>query len=209
MSSRDIKDEEKAQARDNGVQINTITVAKDAIALIVNENNPLDELSIEQIRLIFTGIIRDWAAIGGRPGEISAYTRNTASGNYNVFQELGMEDEDYSNLTQKMAGNEQIAAEVATNRNGIGYVGLAYIDTPGIKVVKVNGFKPTPESVTGGYYPIARALYYLTGSELSPVASDFIGFTLGQEGQRIVAEVDFVPVGGVAGSGDLHESRVI
>ena len=194
MSSRDIKEEELAQAREQGVEIRTITVAKDAIALIVNEANPIGELRTDQIRLIFTGVVRNWAAFGGRPGDISAYTRNTASGTYKVFQKLAMDDEDYSVLAQKMAGNEQIAAEVATNRNGIGYVGLAYVDTPGVKVVKVDGFMPTPRNVVNGSYPLARPLYYLTDGEPRGMTRKFVEYSLGATGQRIAAEVHFVPV---------------
>lgn len=194
MSSRDIREKEIAEAKSNGVDMQTIVVAKDAIAVIVNEKNPISKLSVEQIGAIFTGKIANWAGIGGKPGDISGYTRNTSSGTYKVFQSLAMNKEDYGDQTQKMAGNEAIASEVANNENGIGYVGLAYIDTPGIKVVMVNGVAPSNESVNNGSYVLARPLYYLSNGEPTGLAKQFVDFTLGPKGQKIVSDIHFVPV---------------
>lgn len=191
MSSRDPKDKEVAKAKTKGVDMKTITVAKDGIAIIVNESSPLDSISLEEIELIFSGDVTDWSGISTQTGTISAYTRNTSSGTYAVFQKLGMSSRDYGADTQKMAGNEQIAAEVANNPNGIGYVGLAYINTPGVKVLPVEGAAPdSPE------YPLARPLYYLLdgNKELSSAANDFIGFTFSPEGQAIISGVHFLPV---------------
>lgn len=191
MSSRDPKEKEYAKALSNGVDMRAITVAKDGIAIIVNESNPLSGITLEQIEMIFTGDVTDWSGVSAKTGSVSAYTRNTSSGTYAVFQEMAMASRDYGTDTQKMAGNEQIAAEVAKNPNGIGYVGLAYIGTPGIKVLPVNG--ALPESPK---YPIARPLYYLINknAELSPLASEFIGFSMSPEGQAIVNRVHFLPI---------------
>ena len=191
MSSRDPKDKEVAKAKSKGVDMKAITVAKDGIAIIVNESSPLESISLEEIELIFSGDVTDWSGISTQTGTISAYTRNTSSGTYAVFQKLGMSSRDYGAETQKMAGNEQIAAEVAKNPNGIGYVGLAYINTPGVKVLPVNGQAPdSPE------YPLARPLYYLinTNTVRSSAANDCIGFTFSPEGQEIIHQVHFLPV---------------
>lgn len=191
MSSRDPKDKEVAKAKAKGVDMKTITVAKDGIAIIVNESNPLESISLEEIELIFSGDVTDWSGISTETGTISAYTRNTSSGTYAVFQKLGMSSRDYGAETQKMAGNEQIAAEVAKNPNGIGYVGLAYINTPGVKVLPVNGAAPDAAN-----YPLARPLYYLInkGNALSSTANDFIGFTMSPEGQSIINRVHFLSI---------------
>ena len=150
-----------------------------------------NSITLEQIEMIFSGDATDWSAISAQTGDISAYTRNTSSGTYAVFQKLGMNSRDYGSDTQKMAGNEQIASEVAKNPNGIGYVGLAYINTPGIKVLPVNGAAPDSAA-----YPLARPLYYLInkGKKLSPLANDFIGFSMSPEGQAIVNRVHFLPL---------------
>lgn len=191
MSSRDVKEKEIAKAQSKGVEINKITVAKDGIALIVNEANPLDSIALEEVELIFSGDAADWSAISAQTGSISAYTRNTSSGTYAVFQKMAMGSRDYGSETQKMAGNEQIASEVAKNMNGIGYVGLAYLSTPGIKVLPVNGAQPDSKD-----YPLARPLYYLTNKvePLSPLAQQFINFSLSEAGQKIVKSVHFLPV---------------
>jgi phosphate transport system substrate-binding protein len=191
MSSRDVKSKEIANAKSKGVDLQTITVAKDGIAIIVNEANPLMSITLEEVELIFSGDVTDWSGITAQTGDISAYTRNTSSGTYAVFQELGMSSRDYGTDTQKMAGNEQIASEVAKNPNGIGYVGLAYIATPGVKVLPVNGSAPDAKD-----YSLARPLYYLVnkGKALSPLTDEFVKFSLSPEGQEIVKRVHFLSI---------------
>ncbi len=105
-----------------------------------------------------------------------------------------MKKRDYAKSSQKMAGNEQIVAEVAKNANGIGYVGLAYVSAPGIKVVPIDGGLPNKESVLAKKYPYARPTFYYTNGEPSGEAAKFIEFTLSDEGQKIVQKVGFVPV---------------
>jgi len=191
MTSRAPSVKEIARAKAKGVELKTITVAKDGIAVIVNESNPIQSISLSELEAIFTGDVSDWAAIGATSGAISAYTRNTASGTYNVFRTEAMASRDYGDNTQKVAGNEQIAAEIAGNVNGIGYVGLAYTETPGIKVLPVEGMLPRAAD-----YPLNRTLFYLVDANirLSPVANDFIGFTLSPQGQHIIESVEFVPI---------------
>jgi len=192
MSSRLPKDKEFAKAKANGVDMTPIEVGKDGIAIIVNASNPLDSITSEQVEMIFTGDVVDWSAISLQTGRISAYTRNTSSGTYRVFQRLALNSRDYGPNTQKMAGNENIASEVANNPNGIGYVGLAYIDTPGVKVLPVDGHRPDNRKK----YPFARPLYYLIDRNETPseAANDFIGFTLSPRGQTMVEDVDFLPI---------------
>lgn len=194
MSSRDVRPQEIAEAKSKGVDMRTIVVARDGIAVIVNEKNPITKLTVDQVGRIFTGKVTNWVAVGGRPGGISAYTRNTSSGTYKSFQELAMDKEDYGDQTQKMAGNEQIAAEVANNPNGVGYVGLAYVETPGVKVVAVNGVMPTIKTINSGDYALARPLYYLVDGEPTGVAKEFVDFSLSPKGQKIVKDVHFVPL---------------
>jgi phosphate transport system substrate-binding protein len=195
MSSRPVSDQELAQAKANGVDMKSIVVAYDGIAVIVNKDNPIDELTKEQVHQIFTGQVSDWTAVGGMPGAISIYTRNTASGTYKDFQKMAMHSEDYAKSSQKMAGNEQIASEVAKNPSGIGYVGLAYTDIPGVKVIKVQGSVPSKESIRAGKYPYSRETYYvINANKKNPLAQQFIDFTLSDDGQKIVDAVHFVPI---------------
>lgn len=194
MSSREAKATEVSAAAAKGVDLQPTIVVFDGIAILVNENNPLKKLRKRQIEQIFTGDVTDWSSVGGNPGPISIYTRNTASGTYSDFKSLAMKRRDYAPSSQKMAGNEQIAAEVAGNPNGIGYVGLAYMDTPGTAVVAIDGHLPTQASVVAKDYPYARPTFYYTNGEPEGVAADFIEYTLGEEGQQVAADIGFVPV---------------
>src|SRR5207237_3627048 len=101
--------------------------------------------------------VTHWSAAGGSGSKISVYTRKSSSGTYSEFKELAMKKRDYAADSQKMAGNEQIASEVSTNPNGVGYVGLAYTKASGIKVVAIDGAVPSKESVLVTAYTYARA----------------------------------------------------
>jgi len=194
MSSRRARATEVSGAAAKGVTMKPIIVCYDGMAVIVNENNPITALTKRQVEQIFTGDVTDWSAVGGNPGNLSIYTRNTASGSYSDWKDLAMKKRDYSKASQKMAGNEQIAAEVGKNPNGIGYVGVAYIKSPGVKLIPIDGHSPTKEEVLSKKYPYARPNFYYTNGEASGAAAQFIEFTLSEAGQKIVEKVGFIPV---------------
>lgn len=193
MSSRDAKDEEKNNFTAKGQSLVEHVAAWDMIGVIVNDANGVRNLSLKQIEGIFTGDIKDWSEVGGKAGKISVYTRNTASGTYKTFQELAMAKRDYGSASQKMAGNEQIATEVAGNANGIGYVGLAYADKDGLKAVKVDDVSPKPRNKAE--YPLSRKLYYYTVGEPSGAAKKFLEWaTKSEDAKTIIDKVGFIPV---------------
>jgi phosphate transport system substrate-binding protein len=193
MSSRRAKPTEMSAATARGVTLKPIIVAYDGMAAIVNVSNPLAKLTLRQVEQIFTGDITDWSAVGGKPGKISVYTRNTSSGSYSDWKDLAMKKRDYARSSQKMAGNEQIAAEVAKNPNGIGYVGLAYIHVEGVKVVAIDGILPSKETVQNKKYAYARPTFYYTNGEPAGEAAKFVEFTLSESGQKIAEKIGFVP----------------
>jgi phosphate transport system substrate-binding protein len=194
MSSRRAKPTEMSAGTAKGITLKPTVVAYDGIGVIVNGGSPLSTLTKRQVEQIFAGDITDWSQVGGPAGKISVYTRNTSSGTYADFKELAMKKRDYAPSSQKMAGNEQIAAEVAKNANGIGYVGLAYLTDPGIKTVSIEGSLPTEQSVIAKSYPYARPTFYYTNGDPTGEAAKFVEFTLSDEGQRVVRKVGFVPV---------------
>jgi phosphate transport system substrate-binding protein len=194
MSSRRARPTEMSAAMAKGVTMKPTIVAYDGIGVIVNAGNPLSALTKRQVEQIFAGDIKDWSQVGGTAGPISIYTRNTSSGTYSDFKDLAMKKRDYASSSQKMAGNEQIAAEVAKNANGIGYVGLAYLHDPGIKTVAIDGTVPTEDTVLAKQYPYARPTFYYTNGEPTGEAAKFIEFTLSDDGQKICRKVGFVPV---------------
>jgi phosphate transport system substrate-binding protein len=194
MSSREAKPAEVSAATAKGVNLKPTTVAYDGLGVIVNTSNPIKGLTKKQVEQIFTGEVNDWSAVGGSPGKISIYTRNTSSGTYSDWKELAMKKRDYAPSAQKMAGHEQIAAEVGKNPQGVGYVGLAYMKAAGIKVVPIDGTLPTQQAVIDKTWPYARPTFYYTNGEPSGLPKDFIEFTLSDAGQKIVDRVGFVPV---------------
>jgi phosphate transport system substrate-binding protein len=194
MSSRRAKTTEMSAAQAKGVNMKPTIVAYDGIAVAINAGNPLTTLTKRQVEQIFAGDITDWSAVGGTPGKISIYTRNTSSGTYSDFKDLAMNRRDYASSSQKMAGNEQIVAEVGKNPNGIGYCGLAYINDPAIRAVSIEGALPSKESVLAKKYPYARPTFYYTNGDPVGEAAKFLEFTLSDEGQKIVGKVGFVPI---------------
>lgn len=194
MSSRRAKPAEVGAASGKGVNMKPTIVAYDGIAVIVNSANSIKGLTKKQVEQIFTGEVTDWSAVGGSPGKISVYTRNTSSGTYSDFKELAMKKRDYAPSAQKMAGNEQIASEVGRNPGGTGYVGLAYTKAGGIKVVAIEGALPSAQTVHNKSYPYARPTFYYTNGEPTGDAKAFLDFTVGPAGQKIVSQVGFVPI---------------
>src|SRR5437588_9115700 len=194
MSSRRAKSSEIGAASAKGVNMKPTIVAYDGIAVIVNAGNPVKSLTKKQVEQIFTGEVTDWSVVGGSGGKISIYTRNTSSGTYSDFKELAMKKRDYASGSQKMAGNEQIASEVGKNPNGIGYIGLAYTRTTGIKVMPIEGVLPSTQTVHAKTYPYARPTFYYTNGEPAGLAKQFLDFTIGPAGQKTAAQVGFVPL---------------
>lgn len=199
MSSRRAKTTEMSAASAKGVTMKPLIVSFDGMAVIVNANNPITKLTMRQVEQLFVGEIADWGAVGGNPGAVSIYTRNTSSGTYQDWKDLAMKKRDYASSSQKMAGNEQIAAEVGKNASGIGYVGIAYVNAPGIKVVGIVNAAgkltmPTKASVQDKSYPYARPNFFYTNGEPSGLAAQFIDYVLSDEGQAIVEKSGFVPI---------------
>jgi phosphate transport system substrate-binding protein len=159
--------------------------------VIVNKNSPLASLTKAQVAKIFTGQIKDWSEIGGAPGKISIYTRNTSSGTYKDWQKLAMGGRDYPGTSLKMAGNEQIAQEVAKNKNGIGYVGLAYSKTAGTKALPVDGVQPVAQNAKK--YAYARLCYLYAPDKPTAEAQSFLDYVKSPAGQAIVQKVGFIP----------------
>src|SRR5450755_4822620 len=194
MSSRRAKPAEVGAASAKGVNMKPTIVAYDGMGVIVNASNPIKGLTKKQVEQIFTGDVTDWSAIGGSGGKISIYTRNTSSGTYSDWKELAMKKRDYAGGSQKMAGHEQIAAEVGKNANGVGYVGLAYTKASGIKVMSIDGVLPSVQTVHAKTYPYVRPTFYYTNGDATGLAKQFLDFTISGAGQKIVTQVGFVPI---------------
>lgn len=191
MSSRKAKPEEITAARAKGIKLNEVEACHDMIVVVVNKSNPVTKLTKDQVAKIFTGQVKDWSEVGGAPGPISIYTRNTSSGTYKDWQTLAMGGRNYASGSQKLAGTEQIAKEVAGNKNGIGYVGLAYSKSAGVADVTIDGVEPV--AANAKKYAYSRACYYYVPENAEAIVKEFVEFAVGKEGQEIAKRLGFVP----------------
>ena len=203
-ASRKIKDEEIEQAIANGIQPVEYIVARDAIGVIVNVENPIEKLSLQQVSDIYSGLINNWSELGGEDRPIVKLSRETNSGTHVYFLEsvirLGDSDDPtiFSADTLLLPSSEGIIAEVRDNPNAIGYDGLGYI-TSDVKVLAIqnqNGdyILPTVETVNLNTYPISRDLYiYVNGTPKGEVLA-YINWILSNAGQKIVMDLGFVPI---------------
>ena len=192
MSSRSAKAEEKDSFTATGKTLVGHVAAWDMIAVVANGKNGIRKLTLKQVEGIFTGDITDWSEVGGKSGKISVYTRNTASGTYKSFQKMAMSKRDYGSNSQKMAGNEQIAEEVAGNVRGIGYVGLAYAGKKGLRVLQVDGVSAKPRNKAK--YPLSRKLYYYTVGEPTGEVKKFLDWcTTSKKAAEVIDRVGFIP----------------
>ncbi len=204
-ASRQIKEDEKRAAEKNGVEPHEIQIARDAIGVIVNPANPVDQLTLQQISDIYSGKITNWQAVGGEDRPIVLLSRESNSGTHVFFLENVVRLGDSKNKalfspdTLLLPSSEGIIAEVRQNPNAIGYDGLGYI-TPEVKTLAVaakpsGGFvKPSIDTVNNGKYPIARPLFMYTRGEPTGAIKTYLDWILGPDGQQIVGQLGFVPL---------------
>ena len=204
-ASRRIKPEEIESAQANGSDPVEFVIARDAIAVIVNLENPIDELTLQQISDIYSGAITNWNQIGGEDRPIVRLSRETNSGTHVYFLEevlrLGQKENKtlFSTDTLLLPSSEGIGAEIRQNPNAIGYDGLGYV-TEEMKVIAVAREEgsayiiPSADSVNNGEYPIARDLYMYTNGEPTGAIQEYLDWILAPEAQEIVIELGFVPI---------------
>lgn len=204
-ASRQIKAEEISAAEDNGVYPLEHIIARDAIAVIVNPENPINRLTLQQISDIYTAKINNWSELGGEDRPIVRLSRETNSGTHVYFLEavirLGSKEDKtiFSADTLLLPSSEGIIAEVRDNPNAIGYDGLGYI-TSDVKVLKISKDPdsdyvfPSIETVNSNLYPISRDLYMYTNGNPEKFIQDYLDWILSEDGQLVVLELGFVPV---------------
>lgn len=204
-ASRQIKPEEIQQAKDNSVIPVEYIVARDAIAVIVNPQNPIKELTIQQLSDIYSGKINNWNEVGGENRVIVRLSRETNSGTHVFFLENVIRLGDPSNKTLfstdtlLLPSSEGITAETRDNPNVIGYDGLGYV-TADVKVIAVGRdtsgpfVMPSAISVNNGQYPIARDLYMYTNGQPVGAVFDYLTWLMTPDAQAIVTQLGFVPL---------------
>lgn len=204
-ASRAIKAEEIEAMQAKGVDPVEFVVAQDAIAIIVNPANPVQQLTLQQISDIYSGKYTNWQEVGGEDRPIVRLSRETNSGTHVYFLEevlrLGKSDNKtlFSADTLLLPSSEGITAEVRDNPNAIGYDGLGYV-TSDVKVVAVAAepggeyIFPSAETVSNQAYPIARDLYMYTAGEPQGIEKEYLVWIMSADAQIIVEELGFVPI---------------
>lgn len=194
--SRNVKDEEKGSVAEEYV------IAKDGVAVVVNPECTVEDLTIEQIRKIYTGEITNWKEVGGKDAPIVVVSREEGSGTRGAFTEItkvmtkNEAGEEVDNTTKEalvQGSTGAVMQTVATTPNTIGYVSLGSLSDT-VKALKVEGVGPTSETVLSGEYKISRPFLYVRGGDLTEAARMYIDFVMSEEGQAIVEENGFIPV---------------
>ena len=198
-SSRPMKpsEREKLKQRYNTLGVE-IKVAKDGLSIYENVAGSISELTLEQIKDIYTGKITNWKDVGGPNAKIIVYGRENSSGTYVYFKDVVLGGDDFTATMQSMPGTAAVVNAVAKDRYAIGFGGAAY--AKGIKFIKVKkdanspGFEPIAENVKSGDYPISRFLYIYTRSKPTGAIKEYIDWILSSEGQELVSKVGYFPV---------------
>lgn len=198
-SSRPIRTSETNSLKSRFATLgHAVPIARDGLSVYLHASNPIKELTLQQIREVYTGRITNWNQLGGPNAPIILYSRENSSGTYIYFRDVVLLGKDFSPRAQTLQGTAAVVNAVSKDPNGIGYGGAAY--AKGIKFAAVKkdaaspAYLPTLENVRGGQYPISRFLYLYLRAKPSGVARQFIDWALTAEGQALVSKVGYFPV---------------
>jgi phosphate transport system substrate-binding protein len=204
-ASREVTQKEIDTARSRNKKIVGTKIAKDGLSIIVNPANNVSNLTMAQLRDIYSGKITNWKQVGGKSGNsIVVVGRDTSSGTYGFFQEAVLDSGPYVKGMLSQPSNAAVAQAVSQSRDAIGYVGMAYADEYAakgrLKILAistksgVSGKVPTAATVQDGSYPLWRYLYCYTIGKPSGLAAEFLKFGLSSEGQSLVKRAEYLPL---------------
>ncbi len=218
QASRKMKPEEIQKAKDNGYDPQEHVVALDGLAVVVNAANPVKELSLGQVKAIYTGAVKKWSDLDpAYPAEeIILLSRESNCGTYDFFKEHVLEKADFAKNTSYLAATAAIANSVGKDKNAIGFGGIAYfVHGANVKVLPIKGGKDKPaicpidpekhhvrfDVIQSGQYPISRPLQLYTREEATGEIKAFVDWVKGPEGQKIVEQVEYIPLASDAAAG--------
>jgi len=196
QASRPMKFDEKQKMSDAGKTPKEVIIGFDALAVVVNPENPVTNLTRQQLEQIFTGKITNWKEVGGTDLKIVVYSRETSSGTYEFFKEHVMKNKNYAASVLSMPATGAIIQSVKQTKGAIGYVGLAYLNKE-VKAIHVSydGKKyvaPSVANAKNNTYPVVRELYYYYSANNEKKVKPFIDFVKSDEGQKIVDKVGYI-----------------
>jgi phosphate transport system substrate-binding protein len=185
MSSRDLKDKEQGMW--------SVVIAKDGLAIIKHPDNPISNLTLEQVRDIYAAKITNWNELGGLDAKIHIIAREEGSGTRSAFEELVMDETYIAPKAIIQDSNGAVRQLVADDPNSIGFISLGLVDDT-VKASLLDGVAPTSENVTNGVYSLYRPFLFVTNGEPTGLTNDFIDFVLSKEGQQLLINEGLVPV---------------
>ncbi len=193
-SSRFIKDKEIKLAVEKGVYPVPFAVAYDCIVPVVHPTNTISNLSMEQLKNIYLGKVRNWKEFGGPDRPVTVISRDTSSGTYEVWEDKVMNKERVFPGALLQASNGAVLQAVSRNKNAVGYIGIGYVNED-IKPLSVNNIRGSEETTLNRTFPISRPLFMFTSGWPEGAVLNFINFVLNPEkGQKYVSEAGFVPL---------------
>ncbi|MCS7084993.1 MAG: phosphate ABC transporter substrate-binding protein [Bacteroidia bacterium] len=198
MSSRAIKLEEKIKFALKNREPMEIVPAYDALAVIVHPSNPLDTITLADLKKIYQNKVSRWSEIGGPDRPIVAFNRESSSGTYEFFKQKVLDNETFGNL-ESVGANGELSEKVSDNPNAIGYVGVAYVDKNRVKVLKVynpavgRSIAASVDASLEGLYPLARPLYFYYLKGAPPTVTRIMDYILSSEGQQAVRSTGYPP----------------
>ncbi len=197
-ASRAFKDEETKLATSKKITPTPAIVGLDGLAVMVNANNPVSELTLEQLRKIYTGEYTNWSDVGGPSKPIVLLSRESNSGTYVYFQEHVLEKSDYAKSALLLPSTAAITKSVSEDAAAIGYGGIAYAQHAAVKMIKVKtsadapAVSPSTETVLNGTYPISRPLYLYTNGQASGDVRAFVDYVMSDAGQKILTDTGYI-----------------
>lgn len=195
MSSRELTREERATLKRKNIVAKETVVAWDGIVPIVHPSNPVKDLTIAQLKDIYTGKITNWKALGGKPEAIKVVARDFSSGTHEAWAHLVLNNESVVSGAEEKPTSQAILDAIAKEPNAIGYDALGYAQGNNkVKIVSVEGQVASAESILNKKYKIGRPLYLIAREVPTTAAVGFLDFMTSADGQAIVKETKFVPV---------------
>ncbi len=198
QSSRPMKDDEKQKAAQKyGAEIVELPVALDSLGVFVHSSNPIQQLTLAQVKDIFQGKVTNWSGVGGPNAPIVLYGRENSSGTYDYFREHVLNREDFAPAVQTLQGTAAVINAVGHDKNGIGYGGIAYAkDVKALPISDKGGpaVAPSEATVADGTYPLSRKLFFYYPQNAQERVTKFAQWSLTPEAQALVTKVGYFPL---------------
>lgn len=191
-SSRDLTPEEASH------ELVSTVIAHDGIAIIVNDSNPVQNVTLDQLRDIYAGKITNWDELGGPNMAIQLVNRDEASGTREAFRSIVMRGEDFDRSAAVLPGTGQVRDVVSRSAGAIGYISIGFVQsdyaTTTVKTLTVDGVEATKDNVSSGAYPISRDLYFFTNGDPQGVAYDYIMYVLSDDMTQTIEDAGYIPI---------------